>query len=116
MKSFADEPCPPSDPYEWTTLNTALLAAQLTLTTIDIGQTQYFTSKGVAELNPVVGAHPSRELLIGIWIASMAVQTTGAILLPSPWREVWQIAFIVGEGMAVWHNYNAGFLITVPWG
>jgi hypothetical protein len=112
-RALQPEPCPTTDPRRWTSFDTGLLVAELSLTTVDMGQTMRFTRRGVAEQNALVGRHPGRNRVREIWLGSMALQTGGALLLPRPWRTVWQTAWVSGESFATLHNLRFG--ITIPW-
>jgi hypothetical protein len=89
----------------WTrmdTVNEALFAATVL---VDQGQTVYGVHRaGLAEVNPVLGRHPSREAIwvygAGATIAHAAV----ARLLPRPYRRAWQHVWIVNQLGYIGHN------------
>lgn len=87
----------------------------------DWGQTIRFTqdpawkARGVYEVNPVLGRHPSRARVNTLIPLGLAAHTLAAWALPRPYRRLLQGAGLVGEAGAVGTNHLAGIRPALPW-
>jgi hypothetical protein len=104
---------PPKEPkanrWHWTTGDTLRELATLGLIGMDWHQTRDFRADGVEELNPVLGARPSRARVNTLIGAAMLGHPIVARLLPKPWRDVFQYGTIGAETVAVLHNRKDGY-------
>lgn len=98
----------------WTKADTAREAAYLALHVADWGQTLYIADHPgeYRELNGVLGSHPSRGEVNGYFIATGLVHGVVSLVLPSPYRELWQYSTIGLEIYCVGNNARIG----VGWG
>lgn len=96
-----------------------LQGAFLGLGLVDWGQTVNFTQnpalRATEEINPVLGRRPSRARVNVLVPLGLAAHTAGVIALPRPWRNVLQVAGLVGEGLAVGNNAARGISPVWPW-
>jgi hypothetical protein len=97
----------------WTAADTASQSLFIALTIIDWRQTREFTGNphkypDLVETNPVMGPHPSARRVNSIMGASIAVHTLTAVLLPKPYRTIWQWVWIGAEIKCIRTNYRAG--------
>ena len=101
---------------DWTRENTVLEASFQGLTLIDWGQTLNVVSNpNLAEANPILGPHPSRERINTLIPLGMAAHAALSCLLPAgPWREAWQVISAALEFSAVGNNATLGVSIRFP--
>jgi len=78
----------------------------------DYVQTRQITRDGY-EGNPLIGRWGERTSPEAYFAAAALLHAGVAILLPRPWRQVWQGGWCVVEGVAVWNNYVDGY--TFDW-
>lgn len=85
------------------------------LTIIDWRQTQTFTKEGSGykELNPILGANPSRKKIDTLIPLSIAGQWLVTWWLPKEYRQNWQLFLVGAEGVAVFNNYHIGVRIDL---
>ena len=101
---------------QWTTLNTTLELTLLAEGVVDVMQTRWFLGRPVTitgypegavhtEGNPMLGGRfPSAPRLYVTMASAMVLHAFGARVLPSVWREAWQIGVIGLEAGVI--NYN----------
>jgi hypothetical protein len=66
------------------------------------------------EVNPILGRNPS-DRKIGLYMGTAAlVHVAGAMLLPKPWRTIWQASAVSVELVVVSGNLNGGMSISIP--
>jgi hypothetical protein len=94
-------------PGDWTARDTQIQAGIVALSVVDLSLTCYGLTHhqtGFKELNPIMGRHPSSAKVWTLGAVGMAGHTLVAWLLPRGWRERWQLAGLVVEGMLVINN------------
>lgn len=105
------------DKNEWTKLNTALELVLFAEGLADIMQTRWFVGREVnrapypegtiyVETNPILGRKPGAARLYSTFISAMILHAAVARILPSGFREAWQISLIGIEGEVLYHNYK----------
>jgi hypothetical protein len=85
-------------------------AAVGSLLAADYLQTRQIVRDGY-ENNPLIGSHGQRIPPARYFLAAFALHTAVAVLLPRPWRNVWQGAICVSQGVTVWNNAAEGYAI-----
>lgn len=90
-----------------------LQGAYIGVTCIDWLQTKEFRSQGVKESNPGLGSEPSQERVDTMIGGAILAHTFIAYALPAESKKVWIIGFLVIEIIAVHHNYNKGWGLTL---
>ncbi len=123
LRRRIEEPAPEEGSRWFSAMSPAELAMQgafLGLGLTDWGQTINFTQgrpggRTYEEANPVLGRRPSRAKVNLLVPLGLAAHTLGSYALPRPWRNVLQVAGLLGEGAAVYHNARAGISPTWPW-
>ena len=76
------------------------------MTFVDWSQTKQFEENKIIEMNPVLEKYPSQieiDSLIGLGVVSHLFVS---YLLPSKYRQYWQVSFIKSELRAVNANYS----------
>ncbi len=81
-----------------------------TLTTMDIRNHPMNSH----EWNPILGRGPSDRRVMLYMGSAALVHVAGAILLPKPWRTIWQAGLGSVELAVVAGNLNAGMSISIP--
>lgn len=104
------------DKNSWTAGDTALQSTFIVLGVIDWKQTREFTGNGhkypeMYETNPLLGPHPSARKVNVVMGTSIAIHTGIAVLLPQPYRLIWQSLWISVEIHCIHSNYQAGVSI-----
>jgi hypothetical protein len=102
--------CGPAHADEWTAMDTAFQAAFLSVLYVDYRQTMQMQTPEVSwkEYNSFLGDHPTKRD-IGQYFAACAVLHTGiALMLPKPYRTVWQVVWFGAEYSMTRTNYRAG--------
>lgn len=91
---------------DWTATDTAFELGLVALSVTDVAQTRWFLSRQpyAVETNPFLGRHPASGKLLGLSAAAVASHGTVALLLPKPYRRLWQILGIGAEMYAVTSN------------
>lgn len=86
-----------SEDCRWNAVDYTLQSGFLMLTTAD----WVFTSKGIDrygsnwyERNPILGVHPSQSKVGAYFVLTMSSHTAIAMLIPKPWRTVWQSVWV----------------------
>jgi hypothetical protein len=98
-------------PHAWTPSQTALAALTSAEILVDWGQTRDALNLGHAELNPVLGRHPSAARL-AVYNAIAIPGTLGiGALVSSQWRTVWFASVAVMETAVVTRNAILGFQV-----
>lgn len=96
----------------WTSTDTALQGLGSGLILADWAQTlrftQYPTNPRIAEMNPILGAHPSRARTNVLIAAGLLSSVVVACELTGIQRTKWQLVIIAAEAAAVSHNYSLG--------
>lgn len=70
--------------------------------TVDIARDGY-------ESNPIIGRW-GENVPPGVYFASTFIlHTMVSVLIPRPWRGIWQGSWTVIEGVTVWNNWAAGY-------
>jgi hypothetical protein len=64
------------------------------------------------ESNIVLGPHPNRLTVVSYTTGALAAHFTIALLLPRPYREIWQVTWIGVETAVVGMNYSAGLRLS----
>lgn len=113
-------PSPQSSPRRvedvnaWTAGDTALQAVFLTTLAIDRGQTvagQEMKRDEVGWARHFIGSHPSSGQVNRYFATCAMLHTAVAIVLPKPYREIWQSFWIGVEVSTVDSNVNAGISV-----
>jgi hypothetical protein len=104
-----------SDDCRWTTFDYSLQTGFLVLTVADWTTTAkaiHQNRPGWSEANQILGPHPSQGKLAAYNLGVMAGHTAIAMILPKPWRTVWQGVWIgIGiDTMVIW-----GGSVAFPW-
>lgn len=89
---------------EWTPQDTAVQVATSAVCVTDVALTSAAIHSGVIERNPVLGRSPSQAKLWTLGLTGCAVQAGISWLLPKPWRQGWQAAWLSIEGAALVGN------------
>lgn len=77
----------------------------------DYLQTRQITRDGY-EGNPFIGKYGERIPPARYFLAAFALHTAIAVLLPRPYRYIWQGSWAVAEGVTVWNNRVDGYGVT----
>lgn len=98
---------------QWTKRDIQYEVAYGILHAIDYGQTKYISThpEDYYELNPVLGKHPSPEIVDLYFPLSMAFHIWLTDLIPVEHRRKWQMFSIMVKGGLVYHNYSGGICI-----
>jgi hypothetical protein len=104
-----------SDSCRWNTLDYTLQGTFFALTAADYATTAKATRQnreGWYEANPLLGRHPSQTSLAIYNLGWSALHTGVALVLPKPWRTIWQsTTILIGiDTMRVW-----GGSVYFPW-
>ena len=75
---------------------------------ISDGHREKHTEAGFIETNPFLGDHPSVREVDHYFAVSALVQFGIAHVLPTRWRNTWQVVFIATHGSAAANNYQLG--------
>jgi hypothetical protein len=101
------------DRRRWTATDTALEASLVLVLTVDWMQTRTDVAPRCWELNPLLGRCPS-PFAVDIYFAGLVVlHVAVAILLPHPWRTLWQVLLLLKETITITRNHVLG--IRVRW-
>jgi hypothetical protein len=93
---------------EWDKTEKGLLIAAETLLVMDMQQTLQIEGKGLRELNPILGEHPSNAKIYGYFALSGLVTYAIADRLSPEWRKMY-LSGVVGFQIAiVKHNVQMG--------
>ena len=95
-------------PDRWDALELGMAGALVVSTAIDYGQTSKIArnSDQYVELNPILGRHPSQDLINVYFPVGLAVELGIAHILPHPWRKSWLGLTLGGEITCVIHNHS----------
>jgi hypothetical protein len=94
--------------WRWTTVDTVGQVAITTLLVMDRNQTIRIASN-YDEKNPILGKSPSVRA-INIYFASSIFITAGvSLVLPKPYRNIFQGVVVGCSGGTVWNNYRIGY-------
>ncbi len=74
----------------------------------DCVQTLHTARSDYSEANPILGPHPKRLVTAAYFLATGVAHAAVARLLPTPWRELWQLTAIGVEGATIRGNLRAG--------
>jgi len=102
------EPPPADGARRWTGFNTALEGVFALSLAGDYVQTLHTARADYVEHNPILGKHPAPALTTAYFLGCGAAHAAIAFRLPSPWREIWQLAGIAVQGAAIGRNVQAG--------
>lgn len=96
-----------SESCRWTTLDYGLQGSFLALTFADWAVTSTAAashSRPFEETNPILGKHPTQGRLAAYFLGVSAGHTAISMVLPRPWRTVWQGVWIgIGvDTMVIW--------------
>jgi hypothetical protein len=104
--SFAQSP----DNNKWTTQDTLLQLSFISDATIDWLQSR--SSLRRTETNPIFREdHPSKQKFDRYCSTGIILHTGISILLPKPYRTIWQCFWTGVEANAAFKNYNMGIKI-----
>ena len=94
----------------WTRADTYREVAYVIITTADWSQTLQSADhpEKWTEMNPILGKHPSRSRVNTLIPLGMVLHAGIAYILPRPYREWWQYAWIGIETAAVGKNLSVG--------
>jgi len=93
----------------WSTTDTVMESAFVSLTIVDWSQTKEFVAQGtLEEQNPILGKHPSQARIDTYMILAIAAQAGVACWLPQEWREGFLAGSVVIEAWAVNNNLTLG--------
>ena len=96
---------------EWTKKDTAYQITYSIFHVLDWRQTQNIAKSEehcIYESNPIIGQCASSSDVNAYFIATLALHTSIAYMLPSQYRRLWQITWIGLEAGTVALNYSAG--------
>lgn len=94
---------------DWTTHDTQLQSAVLTLFLIDAAQTKDIKShRDLHETNPLLGEHPSDSRIKNYFVGAGLVHTGLAVILPQPYRGYLQAGTIALEVSVIGNNKRLG--------
>jgi hypothetical protein len=118
--AMAPAPAHAEDERTWTVLNTSLEASYLVLELADWSTTMSIVSRierhiPASETNLLLGHWPSRARVNVYQLTTISLQVTISLLLPTPWREVFQMFTIGLEFYAVANNLTRGYTFTWYW-
>lgn len=93
----------------WTKTDTALELVSMGLLAEDMHQTNGFTvgnDKGYYEMNPLIGHHPTHQMVNTWFISWIVFHPVVSCALPPTARHIWQGVTIVTEAPTILHNKN----------
>ncbi len=64
------------------------------------------------EANPLLGSHPSRNILIGVAAGTGIAHAYVTHIIPASWRPYWQWPFILLKAGIVGNNYHIDFVLS----
>ncbi len=73
---------------------------------VDWKQTKIFRSKGIEELNPILGKTPSPQKVDNMILLAIISHTSVMLILPEEVREFWILPFIYFEIDAIQNNWQ----------
>ena len=134
---LADVGCIGSESMDcrWEAIDYTLQASTVGLLLFDWMQTRRFTKGGrpsiirtdrtwrfeggatTTETNPLLGRYPSKGRLAAYFLSCMVGHTAVSMLLPKPYRPIWQGVWIGLESGYVAHNMHVvgGVRLSIPW-
>ena len=100
----------PSMAMSWDSKDTYYQGAVVASLLVDMTQTLHIADNPdkYYEMNPLLGAHPSKEKVVGYFMGGIVTHTAIAMALPPEYRRIWQCVWIGIEGATVYRNYNVG--------
>lgn len=97
---------------DWTKADTAREATYLALHVADWGQTRDIANNpGYWETNPILGEHPSIRRVDTYFVFTGILHVGVAYLLPSRWREAFQLTTTGIEAAFVYSNNSIGLKV-----
>jgi len=109
--------------FEWTKTDTAFQAAQTAALVVDWAQTRYAARDWnrqaehqeervhYKETNPFLGEYPSMRKVDRYFIGYMVGTAAVSIVLPNPYRRIWQTFWIVYEVDVARKNHSIGIKV-----
>jgi hypothetical protein len=101
----------------WTTRDTVLELSLVSVTLVDTMQTIHFLHEGHEEANVILGERPSVGKLLLYDAVALGLHFSVALLLPQPYRTVWQTVWVGVEIVQIGSNVRTvgNFHVTLPW-
>lgn len=100
---------------DWTVKHTVLEVTFQTAHVVDWWQTRYIVDDPyMVEGNPILGEHPSPEIIATFFISTAILHFLVSILVPDEYRTVWQGVTLGGQTGTIWWNYKSGVKLK-PW-
>lgn len=95
---------------KWSIQDKALEAAWQSIHLMDWGQTSMIArnSDRYYEMNPILGKHPSTQMVHGYMAVGALAHLGVTHILPKKWRPYWQGVTIGMSGICVVNNFNVG--------
>ena len=96
----------------WTWQDSAWEAGFAAAVVLDVGTTNQGLKMGCRELNPIVGPHPSEGRVLAFGLSAIVGHAAVSLLLPEPYRRIWQGVTLGLEIGAVGINVaHVGFVV-----
>jgi hypothetical protein len=95
---------------DWDTTDTVLQSTATVLTIMDWMQTLQIADNPhkYREKNFILGPNPSRSAVNNYFPIYIGAQLLMAAVLPKPYRNVFQVGVVIGQGITVTKNYQVG--------